>query len=324
MAMKRRTFIRNSAAAAAGISLLPAGCMPGGTKISRDIGIQLYTLARPLSDDFTGTLQKLAEFGYKNLEFAGPYYFSPEEEIKNNPLITMMGLSGYGYHGHTPKEMRMMLDDLGLISTSAHISDISLKHNIDEAIEAANIIGQKYILSPAFHGQTPDEYKAAAELYNGFGAKCKAGGIRYGYHTHHGEFAVHDGVSLFDILVKETDPDLLSFELDLFWAAVAGVDVVELVKQNPGRVKLLHIKDIDRPMDEPYRTFDPAGEMDKLMQLMTRQTIIGEGSIDFGSIISSVDYSGIEQLVIEADFPPEPLKYAEQSLINLKEILSEI
>ena len=187
--MKRRTFLVRSAAAAAGASLLNAGCISRRAAISRDIGIQLYTLAQALSEDFTGTLKMLAGFGYKNLEFAGPYYFSPEEEIRNNPLITVMGLSGYGYHGHTPKEIRMMLDDLGMVSTSAHISDSSLKHNIDEAIEAANVIGQKYIMSPAFHGQTLDEFKAAAELYNSFGEKCKAGGIRYAYHTHNGEFA---------------------------------------------------------------------------------------------------------------------------------------
>lgn len=322
--MKRRTFLRNSAAAAAGVSLLNTGCFSRRAAISRDIGIQLYTLAYPLSENFSGTLSKLAGFGYKNLEFAGPYYFSPDEEIRNNPLISMMGLKGYGYHNHTPQEIRTLLDDQGLVSTSAHISDTSLKHNIDEAIEAANIIGQKYILSPAFRGQTPDEYKAAAELYNSFGEKCKAGGIQYGYHTHNGEFAVHDGVSLFDILVNETDPELLCFELDLFWAAVAGVDVVKLVKQYPGRVKLLHIKDMDKPLPEPYRTFDPAEGMDRLMELMGKQTIVGEGSIDFKSIIGQVDESGIEHLLIESDFPPEPMTYAEQSINNLKQILLEL
>lgn len=322
--MKRRTFLRSSAAAAAGVSLLSSGFISRRAAISRDIGIQLYAVAKPLSEDFTGTIKKLAAFGYKNLEFAGPYYFSPEEEIKNNSLVKFMGLSGYGYHGHSPKEIRTMLDDLGLISTSAHISDNSLKHNIDEAIEAANIIGQKYILSPAFMGQTPDEYKAAAELYNGFGELCKAGGIQYGYHTHNGEFAVYDGVSLFDILVNETDPELVCFELDLFWAAVAGVDVVKLIKQYPGRVKLLHIKDIDQPMDEPYRTFDPGTAMGMLMQLMKKQTIIGEGAIDFKSILSQVDDAGIEQMFIEADFPPEPMKFAEQSASNLKKIISGI
>ena len=84
--MKRRTFLGSTVAAAAGLSLLNTGFISRRAAISRNIGIQLYTLAKPLSDNFNGTIKKLAEFGYKNLEFAGPYYFSPEEEIKNNPL----------------------------------------------------------------------------------------------------------------------------------------------------------------------------------------------------------------------------------------------
>jgi sugar phosphate isomerase/epimerase len=322
--MKRRTFLRSSAAAAAGMSLLNSGFISRRAVMSQDIGIQLYSLAVPLSDDFAGTIRKLADFGYKNLEFAGPYYFSPEEEIKNNPLVSVMGLKGYGYHNHTPKEIRKMLDDLGLVSRSAHISDSSLKHNIDEAIEAANIIGQKYILSPAFYGQTPEEFKSAAELYNSFGEKCKAGGIMYGYHTHNGEFADHDGVTPLDILVTYTDPELVTFELDLFWALVAGVDPVEQVKKYPGRIKLLHIKEMAEQMDEAYTTFNPSAEMGKLMQIMELQTIVGEGIIDFRSIISQLQNEGIEHLVIESDFPDEPMEFARKSAVNLKKILSNI
>ncbi len=320
--MKRRTFLRNSTAAVAGVSLLNTGFITRRAAISRDIGIQLYTLAKPLSDDFTGVIKKLAEFGYKNLEFAGPYYFSSEEDIKNNPLISMMGLSGYGYHGHTPKEIRTMLDDLGLKSTSAHVDDNSLKHSIDEAINAASIIGQKYILSPMFIGQSADDYKAAAERYNKFGEKCKAAGIQYGYHTHSQEFAVYDGVTAFDILVQNTDPELCCFELDLFWATVAGVDPVKLIQQYPGRVKLLHIKEMAKKMDKVYNTNEPFQNMEIGMKIFQNQTIIGEGVIDFKSIINHVDDSGIDYMVIESDFPAEPIIFAEESIKNLKKILS--
>ena len=320
--MKRRTFLRNSTAAVAGVSLLNTGLITHRAAISRDIGIQLYTMAKALSDDFPGVIKKLAEFGYKNLEFAGPYYFSTEDEIKNNPLINMMGLSGYGYHGHTPKEIRTMLDDLGLRSKSVHISDDSLKHSMDEAISAANIIGQEYILSPMFIGQSADDYKAAAELYNKFGEKCKAADIQYGYHTHSQEFAVYEGMTAFDILVQNTDPDLCCFELDLFWAEVAGVDPVKLIKQYPGRVKLLHIKEMTQKMDKVYASNEPFDDMTIAMELMRNQTIIGEGIIDFKGIIDQVDESGIDYMVIESDFPPEPIKFAEKSIKNLKQILS--
>jgi len=301
--------------------MLNTGFMSLNPAISRDIGIQLYTLASPLSDDFKGTLEKLAAFGYKNLEFAGPYYFSTEEEIKNNPLIKM-GMKGYGYHGHTPKEIRTLLDDLGLVSKSIHISDASLIHSMDEAIRAAGIIGQEYILSPAFFGHSADEYKAAAELYNTFGEKCKSAGIRYGYHTHSQEFAVYDGMTAFDILVQNTDPELCCFELDLFWAQVAGVDVVELIRQYPGRVKLLHIKEMKQKLDRVYASNEPFDNMELAMELMGKQTIIGEGIIDFRGIIDQVDDTGIDYMVVESDFPPEPMKFAEESIKNLRRILS--
>ena len=320
--MKRRTFLRNSTAAVAGMSLLNSGFISNRAAISRDIGIQLYTLAKPLSDDFPGVIKKLAEFGYKNLEFAGPYYFSTEEEIKNNPLISMMGLSGYGYHGHTPKEIRTMLDDLGLKSKSVHISDASLMHSIDEAINAAKIIGQEYILSPMFIGSSADDYMKAADLYNQYGKNCKAAGIQSGYHTHSQEFAIYDGKTAFDILVENTDPDLCCFELDLFWAEVAGVDPVKLIKKYPGRVKLLHIKEMKQKLDKVYASNEPFENMAIAMELMGKQTIIGEGIIDFGGIIDQVDDAGIDYMVVESDFPPEPIKFAEKSIKNLKKILS--
>ena len=234
----------------------------------------------------------------------------------------MMGLKGYGYHGHTPKEIRMLLDDLGLVSKSIHISDESLKHNIDEAIHAARIIGHEYILSPMFIGRSADEYKAAAELYNTFGEKCKAAGIHYGYHTHSQEFAEYDGLTAFDILVQNTDPELCCFELDLFWAEVAGVDVVELIKKYPGRVKLLHIKEMKEKLDKVYASNEPFDNMAIAMELMGKQTIIGEGIIEFRSIIDQVDEAGIDYMVVESDFPPEPIKFAEESIINLKKILA--
>lgn len=319
--MKRRAFINTSSAAVAGLGLAGTGFTMSPPGISRDIGIQLYTLAKPLSDDFQGVLKKLAKFGYKNVEFAGPYYFSPQSEIDNNPLIKMMGLSGYGYYDHTPREIKKMLDDLGLYSKSAHISDQTLLHNMDEAIYAAKIIGQKYLLSPMFIGESIDDYKMAAEQYNKFGEKCKSAGLRYGYHTHSHEFGDYKGISPFEVLVKNTDPDLVYFELDLFWARVAGVDPVELIFNNPGRIKLLHIKEMAHKMDKVYNTNEPFTNMEIGKTIFANQTIIGEGIIDFKGIFQKVKDAGIDRLIIESDFPNEPMQFAEKSVTNLKKMI---
>ncbi len=319
--MERRSFIKTSSAAIAGLGLTGTAFTLKPSVISRDIGIQLYTLAKPLSDDFPGVLKQIAKFGYKNIEFAGPYYFSPKSEIENNPLIQMMGLSGYGYYDHTPREIKKLLDDLGLYSKSAHISDPTLLHNMDEAIYAANIIGQKYLLSPMFIGESIDDYKKAAEQYNKFGAKCKSAGLRYGYHTHSHEFGDYEGTSPFEVLVKNTDPDLVCFELDLFWATVAGVDPVELIHNNPGRIKLLHIKEMAKKMDKVYNTNEPFTNMEIGKTIFANQTIIGEGIIDFKGILQKVKDAGIDRLIIESDFPNEPMQFAEKSVANLKKLI---
>ena len=318
--MDRRKFIGNTAASMVGLSFLSFADLAKNNKISRDIGIQLYTLAKPLSADFEGTLKKVAEFGYKNVEFAGPYYFSPQEEIANNPLIKM-GLPGYGYYKHTPKEIKMMLDDLGLKSTSAHISDGTLNHNIDEAINAAKIIGQEYILSPMFIGQSLDDYKLVAESYNKFGEKCKSAGIKYGYHTHSHEFQDFNGLTAFEVLVNETDPTSVFFELDLFWATVAGVDPISLINKFPGRITLLHIKELANELDKNYNTNETFLNMEIAMKLLKKQTIVGEGIIDFKSIIEGVANTSVEHLIIESDFPENPMAFAEKSLINFKKMI---
>ncbi len=322
--IERRTFIKNTTSSIAGISLLGTSFINRQTGFSKDIGIQLYSLAKPLSDDFLGTLKKLSGFGYKNIEFAGPYYFSTQQEIENNPLVSIMGLTGYGYYGFTPKEIRNILDDLGMKSTSAHIADQTLNHSMDEAITAAVTIGQKYLLSPMFIGNSLDDYKAAAETYNTFGEKCKSAGIQYGYHTHSQEFAEYKGGTPFEILVTHTDPELVTFELDLFWAAVAGVNPVELIATYPGRVKLLHIKEMAREIDKVYNTNEPFTNLDIGRKLFENQTVVGDGIIDFLYILKEVQFAGIEYLIIESDFPKEPMRFAEQSISNLQDIVAQL
>jgi len=318
--MKRREFFINSAAIATGLSF-------SGMKIpyyrideTLEYGIQLYTMAKVLSDDFTGTIEMLAEAGYKNLEFAGPYYYSPKEEIENDILIQQMGLKGYGYYNHSPKELKKFLDDLGLKSKSAHVSVPSLDKNIDEALNAANIIGHEYLICPMLVGSTIDEYKSAAEKFNTFGEACNKAGIRYGYHTHSLEFGDYDGETPFEVLINETDPSLVFFELDLFWTKVAGVDPVKLIKKYPGRIKLVHIKDMAKKMDAPDTDWETFTDPQRAMAILSNQTIIGEGIINYKKILDGIKDAGIEFYIIESDFPPDPVNFAKKSIQNISKI----
>jgi len=288
---------------------------------SGKIGIQLYSMARALAEDFTGTIKILAETGYKNLEFAGPYYFSPEEEIENNVLIQQMGLTGYGYYDFKPKELRKMLDDMGLTARSAHVSNQSMDHNIDEILSAANIIGHKYLICPMTIGPDIDTYKRAVDTFNRYGEACKKAGVQFGYHNHSQEFHDFNGERPIDILLKETDPELVIFELDLFWTTVAGIDPVEFLNQHSDRIRLVHIKDMAKKMEEPSTDWRVFRDMTIGRPILTNQTIVGEGVIDYPPILDLAKKKGIEHFIIESDFPPDPIAFARKSYENLNRLM---
>jgi len=288
---------------------------------STDIGMQLYSMASALSDDFPGTLKFLADEGYKNLEFAGPYYFSPEDEIKNNVLIQQMGLKGYGYYNYTPTELSKFLDDLGLTSYSAHVSIQSLEHDIEEVLKAAITIGHKYLICPMTLGPDIDTYKNAADKFNKIGESCKKAGIKFGYHNHSQEFHDFDGERPIDVLMDMTDPDLVIFELDLFWTTVAGVDPSEFIRKHAERIRLVHIKDMAKKMEAPSTDWRVFTDMSIGREILTNQTIVGEGIIDFEKILGTAEKEGIQHYIIESDFPPDPIGFAKKSITNLKSII---
>jgi sugar phosphate isomerase/epimerase len=319
--MNRRHFIKNSVAAGSAFACTAPYISAFGNLKSADIGMQLYSMSTALSDDFIGTLKMLAEAGYKNLEFAGPYYFSPEEEIKNNILIQQMGLKGYGYFNYAPEEVRKFLDDLGLTSYSAHVSTQSLEHDIDEVLKAATIIGHKYLICPMTLGPDIDTYKKAADTFNKIGESCKKAGIKFGYHNHSQEFHDFNGERPMDVLMERTDPELVIFELDLFWTTVAGVDPSKFIKKHADRIRLVHIKDMAKKMETPSTDWRVFTDMSIGREILTNQTIVGEGIIDFKKILNTAEKEGIQHYIIESDFPPDPVAFAKQSITNLKSII---
>lgn len=336
--MKRRTFIKNTAGASTALSMLGFGalsCTPAEKKPEDDqeeeidlnqanieIGIQLYTLATVLSDDFNGTLQMLANTGYKKIEFAGPYFFSPQEEIDNNILIQQMGLEGYGYYNKSPSELRSMLDDLGMTAPSAHISLGSMEHNLDEVLNAAKTIGHEYITIPMMLKPSLDEWKVAADKFNEIGEACNKVGIGFAYHNHSQEFATMNGQVIMDMLMERTDPNNVSFEMDVFWTTVAGINPEDYFEKYPDRFKMLHIKDMTKAMDAPNTDWQVFTDSERAMEIIGNQSVIGEGIIDFPTIIKQAKQAGIKHFFIESDFPPEPVSFAKKSFVNLNGMIN--
>ena len=229
--LNRRTFLFQLAAMTASGSLL-ASCARAGVGTSTAaaatrsatspdfIGLQLYTVRDQLQADFEGTLARIAQIGYKNMEFAG-------------------------YYNRTPEQVRATLDKLNLVSTSSHIGAPLLRQDAAGQIKAAKTIGQDYITIPSYQfGKDLAGWRKGVAEFNQWGAMCRDAGLKLAYHNHNFEFAPLEGTTGYEILQNEVDPKLVDFELDLYWANFAGQDPLALFARHPGRFAMWHVKDM--------------------------------------------------------------------------------
>lgn len=285
----RRSFVKRMALA--GGALATVGCGPGmqagaaaaGAVRADRIGLQLYTVRDQMERNFVGTLERVAGIGFKEVEFAG-------------------------YFNHTPEQVRQHLDRLGLRSPSVHVGLGELRRDLAGAIRSAKVVGQEYITVPAvdeaFGGGRLDLafwQRTAAEL-NRIGTATRAEGIRTGYHNHAFEFdRLENGQTGWDVLLEQTDPALVSFELDLAWATFAGQDPVQMFQRHPGRYPLWHVKDV-RDL-AAGRAAVPANPT--TMQVITaagsRLSAVGTGDIDFRRIFAAARTAGLDHYFVEND-----------------------
>ena len=274
--MNRRSFLQCTSAAFVGglawnrVSLADADLS--------NVGVQLYTLRDLMAADFPGTLKRVADVGYPNVEFAG-------------------------YYEREPADIRKMLDDLGLKAVSGHFGMRELRENPDAIIEGAHTLGMSYVVLPALGRGGPegiDRYKSAAAFFNEFGAKVKEAGMQFGYHNHSFEFEEIDGVVPYDILLDETDADLVAMELDLCWIVNAKHDPLAYFERYPGRFHLWHVKDLTTE-----------GEL----------ADVGKGDIDFPAIFAQAKKSGLRYAIVEHDRPDDPVTSITTSLAYLRENL---
>lgn len=256
--MLRRQFIKASAVLAAGAHF--AGGSRVGRRKVRDIGIQLYTVRKEMLADPAGTLKQLAAIGFKELESA--------RSEKGN------------YYGLSPKEMRKITEDLGMKLRSGHVHvDADWKRSLEEATET----GQEYIISAVLpsQGQTVDHYKQSAEAFNKLGEECKKAGLHFGYHNHDSEFETVDGTVLYDVLLKYTDPALVTMEMDLGWVVAAGHDPFQYFSRYPGRFPLWHLKDMDK--------------------VRKQSTEFGLGQVDIKGLLQHAKQSGMSYFFLEQE-----------------------
>lgn len=254
--MDRRGFFLAAAAMAAGCSRTAE---TGVTELARTaaLGIQLYSVRDLMAADVATTLELIASKGYREVEFAG-------------------------YFDHSPADLKAMLAAVGLQAPSAHLPYSAFLASPEKVVEHASAMGHQFVVVPWLdvNSRSLEHYRHHAENFNRWGELCKVAGIQFAYHNHQFEFEETEGTIPFDLLLAETDPSLVQFELDLAWARAADIDSVAYFKAWPGRFPMLHIKD-----------FDASGN----------EADIGYGDVPFASIFDYLDTAGVKHGFIERD-----------------------
>ena len=231
---------------------------------SRNFGIQLYTLRDVLPQDPKGVLTQLASFGYKQIE-------------------SYEGDKGM-FWGMTNMEFKKLMDDLGMKIVSSHC-DIN-KDFERKAAEAAEI-GMDYLICPWLGPQKSiDDFKRYADVFNQRGEVCKQHNLRFGYHNHDYGFIPLDGQLPQDVLMQNTDPNLVDYEMDIYWVVTAGQDPISWFNKYPGRFKLSHVKDRKKnaPLSEKDATVD-----------------LGTGEIPFTKILDAGKDKGLRYFIVEQE-----------------------
>lgn len=318
----RRNFINQLGLISSGTLLVQSDLLAiNAAKMPTQIGIQLYTLRDNLDKDVKDTIQQLGKIGFNHVE-------------------TYFGYQGGGkdsFWGLKPKELKTLLTDNKLATHSGHyqLNDFltpgngnsdALQYQLDIAAE----LGQSYLIVPIppfglWDKMDTSIYKFMAEQLNKAGEVATKSGIQLGYHNHFWEFKkLSDGNVGYDILLNETDPNLVCFELDLFWAAKAGQNPVSLFDKHPKRFELWHVKDIDKSKAESvYATPEGqnAGVMDILKEV--RFAEVGSGAMDFKDIFKhnqDVKYIFVEQDQIymsnKFDSVAQSYNYIKKSLLK--------
>lgn len=273
----RRQFVKGALGVSM-LTLLPAS-LKAGPAGRNPVGLQLYTLREMMKVSVPATLKLVAAVGYSDLEFAG-------------------------YFGHSAKDIRTLLDDEGLSAPAAHVPLDTLATKLDVVIEDALTVGHKYIVMPYLtdeqrgSGITP--YYRLAENLNRWGEQLKQAGLQLAYHNHDFEFATLDGEQPFQVLLKETDANLMKMELDLYWTAKAKQDPLALFAAHPGRFPLWHVKDMA----------SDGGFAD-----------VGSGNIDFAPIFARASQAGLQYPFVERDHTDDKLTTIQRSYNTLSSLV---
>jgi sugar phosphate isomerase/epimerase len=269
----RREFLGavGVAGAALGLGAAPLAQAAASKKIP--VGLQLYSLREQCKTDLPGMLTAVSKLGYRGVEFAG-------------------------YHGHSAKELRQLLDDYGIVACGTHTPYESVQGDkLKETVEFNLTIGNKFLIVPWMNEtKSKQEWLDRAKLFNDIADKVKPDGMWVGYHAHAHDFKQIDGVSAWDLFFGNTKREVI-MQLDTSNCCEGGADPVAVLKKYPGRARSIHIK------------ANGGGP----------EAVIGEDKVDWKEVFAFCEGKGKTQwYVVEHESSKDPLDAVKRSFDALR------
>jgi len=258
-----------------------------GNSFKGPVGLQLYSLRAEFTRNVPATLDKVKSYGIRDVELASTYNL-------------------------TPAKFKEMLDERGFNPVSIHFPYERYAADPEAVARDAKALGVRYAgcaWIPHEGAFDEQECRAAATVFNKAGAALAKQGIRFFYHAHGFEFQPHGDGTLLDLLMKETTPGLVSFQMDVLWIVFPGQDPVKLLEKYKGRWELMHLKDLKKGV----ATGSLSGNTD-----VSNNVVLGTGQMDWPAILAASKEAGIKHYFIEDESPiaaeqiPQSLKYLEQ------------
>lgn len=285
--MNRRNFLETATGAAAATLLSRNLSWAADEHRLKHVGLQVYTVRDLLQQDMDGTLAKVAAIGYREVE---------------GPLLKL-----------SAQETKATLDRHGLVCPSIHRNYDQLGDKWPETLDFCNTIGAKYAVISWIEDRVrngSDGFKHAAEDFNRAGAMSKKAGIQFAFHNHWIDFTPTPSGKLgYDVLLQESDPDLVKMELDICWSTVGGIDPVQYFARYPGRFPMVHAKDLKK-IPSPTVAQGSKIDGDDVVPLMTE---VGSGVIDWKRIFAHSEQGGLRYCFVEHDAPKDPIESARMS-----------
>ena len=267
----RRAFIKTVTAAVAGSKLVQVAMAADQRPFAGPFGVQLYSLRKQLQKDVPGSLNHIREVGYTTVETAG-------------------------FYGLKPDDFKRELDKAGLTCTGMHSGDDNrFREHLEEIIAEAKIFQPLHVSCPWVqegHRKDAEGCKRVAAEFNTQGKKLQAAGFRFSYHNHDADFKPVGSTTAEDIFIAETDPELVDFELDLYFVQKVGLVPADYLKKYSGRFKQLHLKDIAKGVQPGFRE-----EPD------TTCVPLGTGQIDWPQTLAAAAEVGVKEYYVEDESP---------------------